>query len=107
VNKEKRIMSDHATIGFVFLLAGLALLGCSYWILSVAKRSLHDALACLEEGRTIAADLVYDLAQEARARGDIGKPDGGVEAWVWLEARAKQFQAIHDSVSARASNGDA
>lgn len=46
-----------------------------------------------EEWATIsAARLLERLADEAYERGDIGKPNGGIEAWVWLRAKASALR---------------
>lgn len=40
--------------------------------------------------RQAQADALRQAAQDAQERGDIGK-DNGVEAWVWLRARAERI----------------
>lgn len=42
-------------------------------------------------GRIRSAAL-REAAKDAEERGDIGKPDGGTEAWVWLRARADRIE---------------
>lgn len=42
-------------------------------------------------GRIRAAAL-REAAREAEERGDVGKPDGGTEAWVWLRDRADRIE---------------
>ena len=60
-----------------------------------------EALARLLATRE--AEALERAAAEAEERGDIGKPNGGVEAWVWLRARAQQLRT---PAAARRARGE-
>jgi hypothetical protein len=67
------------------------------WLSDVnaCPRAERAANAAVDADRaSIQAETLREAAQESWERGDIGKPDGGVEAWTWLRARADRIEGL-------------